>query len=163
MPISREQLRLDADQLDELMHRTRSMHAATVSPDGWPHVVPLWFVWHAGTIWVNNLRRSRRSRDIASGSPVALCVDAGHEYAELRGAVFYGRLHDATGDEQLATARAAFARKYFGLADLPDITSHVWLRLEPERVVSWDFRKIPPGRDKRVQTVEEAGGRSAGA
>src|SRR5437660_5037642 len=106
MPIPREQLRLTPEELDGLLATIRTCHLGTVSPDGWPHVVPLWFVWHAGAVWVNNLRRTRRSRDLNAGSPVALCVDAGVEYAELRGTVLYGRFEEAAARADLNSARA---------------------------------------------------------
>lgn len=157
MPIPREQLRLTPAELDELMTTTRECHIATVSPDGWPHVVPLWFVWHGGALWVNNLRRSRRSRDLGAGSPVSVCVDAGVQYAELRGAVLYGRFAEAPGHPGVGEARAAFAAKYWGGAEVPDLRSHAWLRLEPERIASWDFRKIPAGRDRRLEAARDAG------
>ncbi|MCA1830197.1 MAG: pyridoxamine 5'-phosphate oxidase family protein [Actinomycetota bacterium] len=153
MPIPREQLRLAPDELDELCASVRTAHVGTATDRG-PHVVPLWFVWFGGEIWISNLRKSRRLADLARGSPVAICVDDGFEYAQLRGAVFYGRLVDATGSERLGAVRAAFAAKYWGGAKVPELKSHVWLRLEQERLVSWDFRKIPAGRDKRL----EAGG-----
>ena len=98
MPIPREQLRLTDDELDALLRSERTLHVATVSADGWPHVVPLWFVWHGRNVWINNLRRSKRSKDLSEGSRVALCVDAGIEYQELRGAVLYGRLDPADDD-----------------------------------------------------------------
>lgn len=157
MPIPREQLRLRDDELDELLTTTRVAHVATVSRDGRPHVVPLWFVWFERALWVNNLRRSRRSRDLSDGSPAAVCVDAGDQYAELRGAVLYGRFEDATGHAALGGVRAAFASKYWGGADVPDLRSHVWLRLEADRIASWDFRKIPAGRDRRLEKAREAG------
>lgn len=157
MPISRDQLRLTAEELDELLRSERTMRAGTVSPDGDPHVVPLWFVWHGGAIWVNNLRRSRRTRDIAAGSKAALCVDTGVQYGELRGAVLYGRFEEATGDPGIGEARRAFAQKYWGGNEVPDIKSHVWIKMVPERVVSWDFRKIPAGRDKRLEQARESG------
>jgi hypothetical protein len=113
----------------------------------------LWFVWHDGAVFVNSLSRSRRARDLAAGSPVALCVDLGDSYGELRGAVLSGRLEDAGGDPRLDSARALFAGKYFGGADLPPLRSHVWLVLRPKRVVSWDFRKIPPGKDRRLEAT----------
>ena len=84
---------------------------------------------------------------------VAICIDDGVEYQELRGAVFYGRLVDATGDERLPAVRAAFATKYWGGADVPELKSHVWLRLEQDRLASWDFRKIPAGRDRRLEAT----------
>jgi nitroimidazol reductase NimA-like FMN-containing flavoprotein (pyridoxamine 5'-phosphate oxidase superfamily) len=156
VPIPRDELRLTPEELAELLGTERTLRAATVSPDGSPHVVPLWFVWHEGAVWINNLRRSRRSRDVAAGSSVALCVDTGVQYAELRGAVLYGRFEEAVGHAGLPAARAAFARKYWGGNEVPDIRSHVWLRLEPERIASWDFRKIPAGRDRRLEGAKQA-------
>src|SRR5919198_5255585 len=126
MPIPREKLRLSPEDLDELLRETRTMRAGTVSPDGYPHVVPLWFVWDGTTIWINNLRKSRRSKDLAAGSPVALCIDTGKEYFELRGAVLYGMPTEASPeDETLPNARKAFGDKYFGGGEVPDTKSHV--------------------------------------
>jgi nitroimidazol reductase NimA-like FMN-containing flavoprotein (pyridoxamine 5'-phosphate oxidase superfamily) len=157
MPIPREQLRLTDDELDALLRGARTLRIGTVSEDGWPHVVPLWFVWHGGSIYVSNLRRSKRSKDLAAGSPAALCIDDGEQYQELRGAVLYGRFHEAEPEEDLSAVRAEFARKYWGGADVPEVKSHVWLRLQPERVVSWDFRKIPQGRDRRLESGKQQG------
>jgi hypothetical protein len=85
-------------------------------------------------------------------------VDTGTEYAELRGAVLYGRFEEAAGHEGLPVARRLLGQKYWGIDDVPDLRSHVWLRLEPERVVSWDFRKIPAGGDRRQEEVRRAEG-----
>jgi hypothetical protein len=53
--------------------------------------------------------------------------------------------------------RKAFGAKYFYGADIPDVKSHHWLRMEPERIVTWDFGKIPAGRDGRaVMSRKEA-------
>ncbi len=151
MPIPREQLRLSDDELDELLTTERMLRAATVSPEGMPHVVPLWFVWYERAIWVNSLRRSKRTHDVAAGSQVALCVDTGVQYGDLRGAVLYGSFTPAAGEPGLAQVKAAFARKYWNVESVPDLRSHEWLLLRPDRVVSWDFRTIPSGRDKRLE------------
>lgn len=155
MPIPREALRLTDAELDELLSTERTARVATVSPDGSPHVVPLWFYWADGQLWVTSLRRSRRASDLAGGSAVAVCVDTGTDYSELRGAVLYGRFQDAATHPDLPAARAGLGRKYWAIDDVPDLKSHQWLRLEPERVVSWDFRKIPGGRDRRTEAVSE--------
>jgi nitroimidazol reductase NimA-like FMN-containing flavoprotein (pyridoxamine 5'-phosphate oxidase superfamily) len=156
MPIDREQLRLTDEELSELLLTERTMRAGTVSPDGSPHVVPLWFVWHSGAVWINNLRKARRSRDLEEGSQVALCIDTGHDYFELRGAVLYGRPEPVDPDDpELPAIRAAFGEKYFGGIDIPDVKSHQWLKMDPERIVSWDFRKIPAGRDGRAELSKQ--------
>ena len=158
MPIPREQLRLTDRELDELLANERTLRAATVSPEGLPHVVPLWFVWHDGAIWINSLRRSRRAHDVVAGSAVALCVDTGVQYEDLRGAVLYGRFAPAGDDSGLPQVKEAFARKYWNLDAIPDLKSHEWLLVRPERVVSWDFRKIPAGRDRRLEARKPSPG-----
>jgi len=157
MPIPREQLRLTDEELDGLLDRERTLRVATVSPDGWPHVVPLWFVWRDGAVWINNLRRSRRSRDVRAGSKVALCVDTGVDYADLRGAVLYGRFESARDEAALQEVKSVFAQKYWNRPSIPDLKSHEWLLLRPERIASWDFRKIPSGRDRRLEAGRGAG------
>jgi hypothetical protein len=157
MPIPRSQLRLTEQELEELLTSERTLRVGTVSAGGGPHVVPLWFVWHEGAIWLNNLRKSRRSRDLEGGSEVALCIDTGHEYWDLRGAVLYGRPIDADpGDPALAVVRETFGSKYFYGVDVPDVKSHQWMKMVPQKVVSWDFRKIPAGRDGRAVATGNA-------
>jgi nitroimidazol reductase NimA-like FMN-containing flavoprotein (pyridoxamine 5'-phosphate oxidase superfamily) len=155
VPIPRERLRLNPEELEELLAAERTARVATSGPDGWPHVIPMWFVWRDGTLWVNSLIRSRRTRDIQHGSPAAVCIDSGTEYQELRGAVLYGRFEPADDAAELDEIRAEFGRRYWQGIQVPALRSHTWLRLKPERVVSWDFRKIPTGGDKRLEALEQ--------
>jgi hypothetical protein len=151
MPIPRSQLRLTPDELEEFLRTQRTARIATVAEDGEPHVAPLWFVWHEGALYINSLKRSRRTRDIERGSRVSACVDAGESYAELHGAVLYGRFAEA-GD--VPHIRKLFGEKYWGGIDIPVTKSHSWLVMRPDKIVSWDFKKIPTGRDRRLQATE---------
>jgi hypothetical protein len=153
MPIPRSQLRLTPEELEDFLRTERTAHIATTSADGSPHVVPLWFVWHDGAMYLNSLKRSRRTRDIERGSKTAACVDAGEAYSELRGAVLYGRFEDAGDVPQI---RKLFGEKYWGGIDIPETKSHRWLVMRPDKIVSWDFAKIPTGRDRRLEATREA-------
>jgi len=130
VPLPRSMLRLTDDELEELLSSELTLRAGTVGPDGWPHVAPLWFVWHDGAIWINSLRRSKRTSDLAAGSKVALCVDTGTDYSQLRGAVLYGTPHEAEGDPELETARKAFAKKNWNIDDIPAMKSELRARLQ---------------------------------
>lgn len=155
MPIPRESLRLRPAELDALLSSERTARVATASAGGMPHVIPMWFVWHEGALWVNSLIRSRRTSDIEDGSQAAVCIDAGQEYAELRGAVLYGRFEVADQHPELDQIKQLFGQKYWNGVAVPSLRSHVWLRLQPERVVSWDFAKIPSGQDKRLEALKD--------
>jgi hypothetical protein len=79
-------------------------------------------------------------------------MDTGEDYFELRGAVLYGKPEEVDGnDPALGDVRRRFGEKYFGGMEIPDTKSHVWLKVVPEKIVSWDFRKIPAGRDGRAE------------
>ena len=154
MPIPRSQLRLTPDELDEVFAREKTAHVATVSPDGEPHVVPLWFAWLGGAMYFTSLRRSRRASDVEHGSRVSVCVDGGDSYADLHGVVLYGRLEEVTDEGERKKAAKAFGDKHWKGMEVPERRSHTWLVLRPDRTVSWDFKKIPAGRDRQRQTSE---------
>jgi hypothetical protein len=66
----------------------RVLRLATVDDEGWPVVVPLWFVHHdddRGELWIWNLNRARRTRRLEAGGRCAVTIDAGHGYDELHG------------------------------------------------------------------------------
>jgi hypothetical protein len=81
---------------------------------------------------------------------VSIVVDAGHDYGELRGVEMTGSLEQVGDaptvggvDPELAEPERLFAEKYFGSPHFASDGKHGWLRLRPDKVVSWDFRKIP--------------------
>lgn len=136
------------EELDEFLGGERTCRVATAAPDG-PHLTALWFVWDGTTLWLYSITRSKRWNDLSKDPRVAVLVDTGHDYNELRGAELRGRVEvvgevPRTGqaNPELVAPEQLFARKYLGVEDMFHDQRHAWLRLTPERVVSWDFRKL---------------------
>ena len=137
-------------EVDEFLGSARTCRLASVGPAG-PHVTPLWFVWLEGSMWMQSLTRSQRWADLMRDPRVAVVVDDGEEYLELRGVELRGEVATegeiprvgADGAPELAAVEAAFARKYLGGGEFGYDGRHGWLRLDPTKLVSWDFRKIP--------------------
>lgn len=140
------------DELEGFLRTQRTARVATVNEKGEPHVVPMWFVWNDGKFYMNTLRRSRRTKDLDRGSPASVVIDAGYEYGELCGVTMYGSFRDADNLEELGKL---FGEKYWNGMDIPPVKSHKWVVMEPERIVSWDFKKIPQGRDRRLEAQRE--------
>ncbi len=152
MPLPRSVLRMTDEELEAFLSSERTARVGTVSPDGEPHVSPLWFVWSGGKIYFNSLKKSRRDADLRHGSRVSACIDAGHEYGELRGAVLYGVLEDA-GD--VPDIRQQFGGKYWNGMEIPEVKSHRWMVMKPDKIASWDFKKIPARADRRLEAIEQ--------
>jgi len=139
---------MDQAERDAFLDAERTCRVATVGPDGTPHVSPLWFGWSDGALWLFSITRSRRWKDLERDPRVSVVVDAGVEYSELRGVEITGRAEQVgevpRGSDpapELAAVEEIFARKYMGGTFYPD-GKHAWLRIVPEKIVSWDFRKL---------------------
>lgn len=139
---------MTATELDDFLGAQRTCRVATTGPDG-PHVSPLWFVWDGTALWMQSITRSQRWVNLGRDPRVAVVVDAGHDYLELRGVELRGAVEvvgevPRTGEpnELLVPMERQFAAKYFGMAELPHDGRHAWHRLVPTKVLSWDFRKL---------------------
>ncbi|MFC0597395.1 pyridoxamine 5'-phosphate oxidase family protein [Streptomyces palmae] len=141
---------MSAEELDTYLAAQRTCRVATVGSDGRPHVSALWFAWDGTALWLYSLVRSRRWAELRRDPRIAVIVDDGTEYGELRGVELGGTVRPVgeaprTGAPcpELDAPERLFAAKYFGLDTLPHDGRHGWLRLAPRTVVSWDFRRIP--------------------
>ncbi|MFF0225147.1 pyridoxamine 5'-phosphate oxidase family protein [Streptomyces sp. NPDC004629] len=140
---------MTAGELDEFLTGQRTCRVATVSADGAPHVSALWFAWDGTSLWLYSVVRSRRWSELRRDPRVAVVVDSGEEYDQLRGVELSGTVEfvgevPRTGElcAELDTPETLFARKNFGLDEMPHDGRHAWARLTPEKIVSWDFRKL---------------------
>lgn len=139
-------------ELDAFLTEQRTCRVATVSADGRPHLSALWFAWDGTALWLYSLTRSRRWAELRRDARLAVIVDDGHDYGELRGAelsgeaVFVGEApRSGAPCPELDAPERMFAAKYFGLDAMPHDGRHAWLRLTPDTISSWDFRKMPQG------------------
>ncbi|MFC8956872.1 MULTISPECIES: pyridoxamine 5'-phosphate oxidase family protein [unclassified Streptomyces] len=136
-------------ELDSFLAEQRTCRVATVSADGRPHVSALWFAWDGSSLWLYSLTRSRRWAELRADPRVAVVVDDGEEYGELRGVELSGTV-DFVGEAprigepcpELDVPEQLFAAKNFGLDAMPHDGRHAWMRLTPDAVASWDFRKL---------------------
>jgi len=142
---------MSAGELTSFLGEQRTCRFATAGPGG-PHVAPVWFVWDGQALWVYSLTRSQRWANLARDPRVAVVVDDGHHYHELRGVEIEGEAAAVgpvprTGDQDppdpgLAEPERLMAAKYFGGAEMIHDGRHAWLRVTPLKIVSWDFRKL---------------------
>jgi hypothetical protein len=124
----------------------RVLRLATVDDEGWPVVVPLWFVHHEdgrGEVWIWNLNRARRTERLEAGGRCAVTIDAGHGYDELHGLSARAVPTRVDDDVVPLAVPTAYARKYFGSDEpLAPAHHHTWFALALSGERSWDFRRL---------------------
>jgi PPOX class probable F420-dependent enzyme len=120
---------------EERLVRSHDYWLATVTPDGAPHLLPVWAVWHAGRLWFSSSNGSRKARNLARAPRCSLATDN-----PLEPVVVHGRAQRVTDSDALAAMLAAQNAKYgtsYGL-DLVDPASNSVFALLPEWVFALD-------------------------
>lgn len=132
------------------LHEQRVLVVATIGRDGWPHVMPLWYVLRDGVPWATTYGRSQKVRNLERDPRCTLQVEAGDRYDDLRGVMLKAQVEiecDPAVVEQVE--REVFAL-YHGRA--PDdaeagslvrqASKRVALAFLVRETASWDHRKL---------------------
>ena len=153
---------MSEDERDVFLTSERTCRVASSTAEG-PHVAPLWFIWDGGALWLYSIVESQRWRDLERDRRVAVVVDRGENYDELRGVELRGRVTPVgevprvgAAVAELRAVEALWSEKYAAGTDTAHDGKHAWLRLDPSKIVSWDFRKMA----QLAQAAETAGHQS---
>jgi PPOX class probable F420-dependent enzyme len=118
---------------------------ATVGPDGMPHVVPLWYLWQDGIIWIHSYRSTLKVGHLRKHPQCALVVDVENAREGITAVLVKGRAALIT-DPALVRPRAeAVYRRYLNEQELMAPDPQSWLdspegliiQLVPDKVHAW--------------------------
>jgi Pyridoxamine 5'-phosphate oxidase len=139
---------MSPEEINAFLAEEQTCRVATSGSDG-PHLTPLWYVWDDRALWLWSIVKSQRWTDLSLRPQVAVLIDAGHDYTELRGVELRGSVEMVGGvprtdvpHPELDEPERLFARKYTNSDDMKRDGRHAWLPLVPDKVTSWDFRKM---------------------
>jgi PPOX class probable F420-dependent enzyme len=146
----RDQIVLTEQEIADFLDEQRVVICATNGVNGWPHLMPLWYLVRAGEIWAWTYAKSQKVRNLERDPKATLQVEDGEQYNELRGVMIEADtvLHTFT-DDVLEFGLALFERYGTG-ATGPEFVEvvraqaakRVALQFVPRRVASWDHRKL---------------------
>lgn len=145
--MAKYEISLSPEELEKYLRTQRTIRLATVGGSGLPHVIPLWFVWVDGLVFMNSTRGNLTLRNVAANPIATGVVDDGEAYDSLRGVILRGKVE--WGDQgRLDAVSEAWSRKYLGGNPVPFARwkNRLWFHLVPQDMTSWDFRKIPEAR-----------------
>jgi general stress protein 26 len=137
------------EEAHAFLDQERTVICATNGRNGWPHLMPLWFVVRDGTIWAWTYAKSQKVRNLERDARATLQVETGTTYDQLRGIMLRcdTTLHRETADVE-TLGLEIFARYTGGLADE---TRAMVAAQAPKRVAmefverdraTWDHRKL---------------------
>jgi hypothetical protein len=67
--------RLEPTEIESLLALDVPAHLATLDRDGFPHITPLWFVWHDGAFYMTSISDRPHLKRLAANPRAGLAVD----------------------------------------------------------------------------------------
>ena len=149
----RSQIRMSDAEVRALLEECRTLQVATLNRDGSPHLTTLWFAVVDDAIVFETFSKSQKIQNLKRDPRIAVLAEAGTYYGELRGVSINAkaelvqdpeRVHGlafqvmrrnspGVPEEQLKALAQQMARKRTAVV------------VRPEKVVSWDHRKLGGG------------------
>ena len=138
-------------EVARFLEEARTATMATVGPTGHPHLVAMWFGLVDGKVYFETKAKSQKVVNLRRNPAISCSVEAGATYDQLRGVAIEGTatiIEDTTADEYWAAGISVFER-YNGpyteeMRPFVEamMNKRVVVRIDPERVRSWDHRKL---------------------
>ncbi len=141
----RAQIAMTGDEVAAFLAEQRVVTCATLGRDGWPHLMPLWYVIRDGELWAWTYAKSQKVRNLERDSRCTLQVEAGESYDQLRG-VMTKALAEIHREAVLELGVEIFERQTGAPVDPEHLrgqaAKRVGLRFIPQSTASWDHRKL---------------------
>ena len=167
MAAGRSKVSMSDEEVTDFLEGDLKVQVATVGPDGSPHLTTLFYVLDEGRLAFWTYGKSQKVLNLRRDPRISCLVEDGEDYFELRGVSITGR---ATLIEEYDDIRALGARVATRMArgvDLGDFGDQlveqqahkrVGIVVEPDRIASWDHRKmntVPGGSASMAESATE--------
>ncbi|MEJ7583729.1 MAG: pyridoxamine 5'-phosphate oxidase family protein [Acidimicrobiales bacterium] len=140
-------------EVDVFLHERHTMNLATRNHDDTIHLVAMWYGFVDDRIGFETFAKSQKVKNLRRDDRLTALVEDGDSYDQLRGVELVGRVEVTDdADTLMAIARDVIGRYQpeVAAADVEAIAQmmvqkRVAILFRPERVVSWDHRKLAGG------------------
>jgi PPOX class probable F420-dependent enzyme len=138
------------DEVDAFLHERQTMNIASFGPDGNIHLVAMWYGFLGDHPAFETFAKSQKVLNLRRDPRITVLVEDGDVYDELRGVEIVGRATVHDDPEPLRVVAENVVERYIPVDnpdDIPAIAAamankRVCIEIVPEKVVSWDHRKL---------------------
>ncbi len=146
----RELIQMREDEVLAFLDEERVVVCATNGKDGFPHLMPLWYVVRDGELWAWTFAKSQKVRNLERDARATLQVEAGEEYQELRGVMLKCDVEVIRETDRVLDLGLAIFARYTG-GEVGDevramvekqAAKRVAMRFAERDRATWDHRKL---------------------
>jgi PPOX class probable F420-dependent enzyme len=144
-------IKMDPGEAQAFLEEQKTVTCATNGHDGFPHLMPLWYVVRDGRLWGWTYAKSQKTKNLERDPRATLLVEAGLAYEELRGAMLRCDVVIHRERDVIEGIAMELVDRYSGPGPEYDGVRDGFRRQAPKRVglefvergrVTWDHRKL---------------------
>jgi PPOX class probable F420-dependent enzyme len=146
----RDKIRMTDEEIWKFVEERKSLQVATLNRDGTPHLTTLWFAVVDGEIAFETFTKSQKIVNLKRDPRIAVLLEAGTDYSELRGVSINGaaQLHSDPevvhryALEVMSRNQPGLPRETLDTVAKDMATKRTAVVIKPEKIVTWDHRKL---------------------
>ena len=147
----RDAIKMSPEEVQAFLEEERTVTCATNGRHGFPHLMPLWYVLRDGRLWAWTYGKSQKVKNLERDPRATLQVEAGIEYAELRGVMLRCDVEIHRDVDVVVDFAMELVGRYSGTGPEHDAARDAFRAQAPKRValefvererVTWDHRKL---------------------
>ena len=149
----RDLIRMSEDEVLAFLAEERVVVCATNGRDGFPHLMPLWYVVRDGELWAWTFAKSQKVRNLERDPRASVQVEAGEAYDQLRGVLLKCEVELVRDLDRVTDLGLEILGRYGGGQATDEVRAgveaqarkRVGLRFAERDRATWDHRKLAAG------------------
>ncbi|MGI9292650.1 MAG: pyridoxamine 5'-phosphate oxidase family protein [Pseudomonadales bacterium] len=150
MPSRRDTIAMTEEELWDFIESQKSIQVCTLNKDGSPHLTVMWFAIKDKTIVLETFTKAQKIVNLKRNPKMAVLLEDGEKYEELRGVSInceaeliddYATVHALHVDVVVRNQPGVTAEQAEEFTRDMSKKKTV-IRVRPQKVMSWDHRKL---------------------
>lgn len=149
----RDQIRMTDDEIADYLRESRTIILVSNGKDGYPHPMPMWYyVDDNNVVYMTTFRKSQKINNLKRDPRVALLVESGDAYEQLKSVLIYTEVEllddvEATRDilfnisvhrgDLTSDAGEAVREGMMNTA-----AKRIGMKFTPAKIITWDHSKL---------------------
>ncbi len=143
---------MSQEEIDEFLLGRHSMTMSTINADGSIHSIAMWYGFLEGCVAIESKAKAQKVMNLRRNPNLTMLVEDGETYETLRGVTLIGKAEIVEDPDRVFELGVSVFSRYFApyteemkpAVDMM-LNKRVVVKLDVDRVISWDHRKLGGG------------------
>jgi PPOX class probable F420-dependent enzyme len=143
---------MSQEEIDEFLLGRHAMTMSTINNDGSIHSIAMWYGFLEGCVAIESKAKAQKVMNLRRNPNLTMLVEDGETYETLRGVTLIGKAEIVEDPDRIFELGVSVFSRYFApytdemkpAVDMM-LNKRVVVKLNVERTISWDHRKLGGG------------------